>query len=280
MNFGYLIFVSKSENYDYLKMAYALAVSIKNTQKHGYDKVALVIDDAESVETQCKSPWVFDHIIKWNQETFWDGRSWMDKLTPFDETICLDADMIFLRDYSQWVDDIRKTFDLFLPSRSYTYRGQVVNSDYYRKAFTRNDLPNLYSFYTFFKKESLLCEDFFKLSRYITKHGKEFSNLFLENFRPSAIGTDEAFSLSAKLLGIENYITSELDFPRIVHMKPEIQNWPWSANKVTDHAGFYFKPNGRLKIGNYDQSDIVHYVEKDLATDEMVSLLEEVLWKK
>ena len=33
MNFGYLIFVAAHPDIDYLKLAYALALSIKNTQK-------------------------------------------------------------------------------------------------------------------------------------------------------------------------------------------------------------------------------------------------------
>ena len=103
MNFGYLLIVAEHDTVDYLSMAYALALSIKNTQKPGYDKVALVIDNKHKVE-KLKSPWVFDHVIEWDQETFWDGRSWMDQLTPFDHTVCLDADMLFMRDYSHWID--------------------------------------------------------------------------------------------------------------------------------------------------------------------------------
>ena len=103
MSFGYLIIVSKHETIDYLKLAYALALSIKNTQKEGFDKVALVIDDATRVK-ELKSSWVFDHVIEWSQETFWDGRSWMDQLSPWDNTVCLDADMLFFRDYSHWIE--------------------------------------------------------------------------------------------------------------------------------------------------------------------------------
>ena len=38
MTFGYLIVVSKNDSVDYLKLAYALALSIKNTQQKGFDK--------------------------------------------------------------------------------------------------------------------------------------------------------------------------------------------------------------------------------------------------
>jgi len=278
MNFGYLIIVSKNESVDYLKLAYVLALSIKNTQKSGYDKVALVIDNKTSLE-KIKSSWVFDHIIEWNQETFWDGRSWMDKLTPWEYTVCLDADMLFLRDYSHWIDYFIENCELYIPNRSFTYRGEVITNDFYRRCFTKNDLPNLYSMWTWFRKDSKLVEEFFSLGRYVLKNPKEFSNLFLTEFKPKVIGTDEAFALSSKILDIQDDVSYDLEFPRIVHMKGEIQNWPWPADKFTNHIGFYLNKDARLKIGNYQQYDIVHYVEKDLITDEVVSILEEIAWK-
>jgi hypothetical protein len=279
MNFGYLIVVSTSTEVDYTQLAYALALSIKNTQKPGYDKVALVIDDPHQI-TRFNSPWVFDHIIPWDKETYWDGRSWMDQLSPFDETVCLDADMLFLRDYSHWVDYFVENAELYVANKAYTYRGELVTSDEYRRTFTKNNLPDLYSMYTFFKKDSELANEFFTLGRYILKNPKEFSNLFLSANKPKVVGTDEAFALSAKLLDITDEIAYELEFPRLVHMKPMVQNWPWPADSVSDHVGFYLNKKGQLKIGNYQQSDIVHYVEKDKINTEMINILEEIAWKK
>lgn len=279
MNFGYLIVVSTNAEIDYLKLAYALALSIKNTQQPGYDQVALVIDDLESVNS-LKSPWVFDHVIHWDKETHWDGRSWMDQLSPFDSTVCLDADMLFLRNHSHWINYFVENCELYIPSKAFTYRGEVITNDYYRKTFTKNNLPNLYSMFTFFKKDSALAEEFFNLGRYIIKNPIEFSNLYLNKLKPKVVGTDEAFALSAKILDIDSEISYDLEFPNIVHMKPMVQNWPWSADKVTEHAGFYFTTSGSLKIGNYQQHSIVHYVEKDLMNDEIVSMLEEITWDK
>jgi hypothetical protein len=278
MNFGYLLIVSSDETIDYLGMAYALALSIKNTQKQGYDRVALVIDDAEKVKT-LKSPWVFDHVIEWKQETFWNGRSWMDQLTPFEHTVCLDADMLFFRDYSHWIDYFVENSEIYVANKAYNYRGEIASDDFYRKTFRENNLPNLYSYYTFFKKDSELVKEFFSLGRYIIKHPIEFSNLFLLNHKPKVVGTDEAFALSAKILGIEDSVTYELSFPRIVHMKPMVQGWPWPADKWSDHVGFYFNKKGNLKIGNYQQADIVHYVEKDKINREIISILEDLAWK-
>jgi hypothetical protein len=279
MNFGYLIVVSESEKSNYAKLAYALALSIKNTQKPGYDRVALVISDKDRIK-EYSSPWVFDHIIEWNEETHWNGRSHMDELSPFDYTVCLDADMLFMRDYSHWVDYFVENCELYIANRAYTYRGNVVTSDYYRKCFTANKLPNLYSFYTFFKKDSKLAKEFFALQRAIIKNPVEFSNNFLTAYKPKVVGTDEAFALAVKILDVADEVAYPLEFPKVVHMKGMVQDWPWPAETVSDHVGFYFNPKAQLKIGNYQQHDIVHYVEKDAVTLETINILEEIAWKK
>lgn len=277
MNFGYLLIVSQHETVDYLKLAYGLALSIKNTQRLGYDKVALVIDNKERVQ-DLKSPWVFDYIIEWNDQTFWNGRSWMDQLSPFDSTVCLDVDMLFLRDYSHWIDYFVENHDLYVANKVYTYRGELATDRSYRKTFDVNELPNLYSMWTFFKKDKDICKSFFSLNRQIILDPTEFSNVFLSKHKPKLLGTDEAFALSAKVLDITDVIAFPLEFPRVVHMKPMLQNWPWPADKWSDHVGFYFNDQTKLKIGNFQQNDIVHYVEKNKMTDEIVSVLEEKAW--
>jgi hypothetical protein len=188
--------------------------------------------------------------------------------------------MLFLRDYSHWIDYFIENSELYIANKSYTYRDELVTSDAYRETFTKNNLPNLYSFYTFFKKDSKLADEFFNLGRQIIKNPVEFKNLFLNNFRPQIVGTDEAFALSAKLLDISDQISYQLEFPRVSHMKPMVQNWPWPANSVTDHVGFYLNKQAELKIGNYQQHNICHYVDKNLITDEWINILEEVLWKE
>jgi hypothetical protein len=123
-------------------------------------------------------------------------------------------------------------------------------------------------------------EEFFELGRQIIKNPLEFNNLFLTNYKPKVVGTDEAFSLSAKILDITDLISYDLEFPRVVHMKPLVQNWPWPADKWSDHIGIYINKQGKVKIGNYQQQDIVHYVEKDRINLEIVNILEELVWKK
>jgi hypothetical protein len=279
MNFGYLIFVSTNDKIDYLNLAYALALSIKNTQKEGYDKVCLMTDDVDAVK-KLKSSWVFDHVEKIEKYQGWDARSWMDTYSPFDYTVCLDSDMLFTRDYSHWIDYFVENNELYIANTAYTYREELVDSDYYRRTFTKNKLPNLYSFYTFFKKDSAVAKEFFTLARNIIENPVEFSNLFLTELKPKVVGTDEAFGLAAKLLDIGDDIAYKLEFPKVVHMKGMIQKFPWPSDVWSDHLGFYINRKGQIKIGNYQQHNIVHYVEKDKITQEVINILEEIAWKK
>jgi hypothetical protein len=188
--------------------------------------------------------------------------------------------MLFTTDYSHWIDYFVENSELYIANNAYTYRGELIDNDYYRRTFTKNRLPNLYSFYTFFKKDSEVASEFFTLGRYIIKNPIEFSNVFLTDYKPKVVGTDEAFALAAKLLDITGDIAYELEFPKVVHMKGMIQNWPWPSDVWSDHLGFYLNRKGQLKIGNYQQTNIVHYVEKDKINAEVINILEEIVWKK
>jgi hypothetical protein len=201
-------------------------------------------------------------------------------LSPFTHTVCIDADMLFLRDYSHWIDYFIENKDLYISNKSFTYRGEEISNDFYRKAFTKNHIPNLYSMFTFFKKNTDIATEFFILGRYILKNPTEFKNLYMTDHKPKVLGTDEAFALAAQILDIADDIAYPLEFPRLIHMKPLIQNWPWPANKWSDHVGFYLNKKGQLKIGNYQQNDIVHYVEKNKIDRELTHILEEIAWKQ
>jgi len=278
MNFGYLIIASKNDSYDYVKMAYLLAITIKLTQKEGYDRIALVTDGYDV--NAFKSPWVFDRVIQTSLKKGWDARIDMHDLSPWDATVCLDADMIFLRDISHNIRHFLDNTDLYVANQSYTYRGELVTSDFYRKTFTKNKLPNLYSYFTFFKKNKFIPNEFFSLCKEINEYKEEFKNLFLTEYVPKELGTDEIFALASKILDIDSEISYPLCFPKIVHLKPMIQNWQEPAGPVTNTVGFYLNINAGLKIGNYQQSDIIHYQEKQLANDETISIMENALWKK
>ncbi len=267
-DFGYLIVISKSQKHRYDLMAILLAQSIKRTQKAGYDRVALVTDDKEKISWLQGMPY-FDRVIFWDKQSHWDGRSWMDELSPWQYTVCLDTDMIFFRDTSHWIDYFIKENYLYVNNKVLQYNGSELTDDFCRKTFTKNQLPMLYSAYTFFSKSDKATE-FFQLGRDIILNPREFKNFFLSEHIPKVVGTDEAFGLAAKILDIEDQIAYPLEFPRFTHLKAVLQDGIKNGN-VREDLGYYFDEK-TFKIGIFNQIDLLHYSDKDFDVGSLIQI--------
>jgi hypothetical protein len=279
MNFGYLIVVSKNDTHDYHKMAALLALSIKRTQKEGYDKVALATDDKSVISLYSSLP-TFDRVIYWEKKIGWDNRSYMNQISPWKYTICLDADMLFVRDHSHWVDYFVNNSDLYICSKIFNFKNEpVVNDVCHRNATVQNSMPNLYSAFSFFNNQSKIASDFFILSQYITEYPNEFKNLYYEKSKPLVMGTDEIFSLAARILDIEETISYPLEFPKFIHMKSAIQNVENISDNWKIDLGFNINAIDNIKIGPFCQTDIIHYVDKSVVDLGLFELYKEKLIK-
>lgn len=272
LDFGYLLIVSNSQRHNYQNMAYLLAMNIKRTQKPGYNQVAVVIDNKDDARLYRVSP-AFDEVIVSKEYQHWDGRSYMDKLTPFKRTVCLDVDMLFTNDTSHWIDHfIKDSNGLYICNKIVNYKGEPVVDEYHRQGYSQNKIKPLYSAYTYFDITSDYTERFFDLARQIYLNPDQFKNVFMKNISPTVIGTDEAFSLAAKILSLEDKISYDcINFPRIAHLKSPIQGY--KVKDIEKDLGYYID-NDRLSIGVFDQTDLVHYAEKNIDTQKLISFYE------
>lgn len=277
MSKGYVILAQNNKSDDYVRMAYGLALSIKNTQKE-VTSVTLITDIPDAVPHHCVS--IFDNIIQipwfddalesdWKVENRWK----IYHITPYDETILLDADMIFLSNIDNWWNYLSDNFDLFVTTKTITYRNEPITSDYYRKVFTENDLPNAYSAFTYFKKTDF-SKEFWMLVEIISKNWQVFYNKYLPKSKPKHLSMDVVFALAIKILGIEDQVTSTLDYPTFVHMKSRIQGWNTATDNWMDFAGVYFNKKNELKISNYQQFGIFHYTEKKFLSNYVLNAME------
>lgn len=283
MSKGYLILSQNNPEFDYLTLAYVNALTIKLTQSR-VNSVSLVTDNVEAVPEKYKN--VFDNIIpipwgdaainsQWKIENRWK----LYHTTPYRETVILDADMLFLSDVSDWWDYF-STRELCITSKVRDFKNQFIPSDtFYRSTFIKNDLPNAYSAFAYFKK-CQMAQDFWELIDVIVKNWEEYYINLLSTDRPKRLSIDVAFGIAIKLLDIEDIVFTKQDFPTFVHMKSHIQGWRHPTNDWTDSVAPYFESNGSLKIGNYQQSGVFHYTEKKIITNEIVTLYEELYNKK
>ena len=142
MSNGFCLLAQNNSTVDYIKQAYALAVSIHKFNKD--QNISLITND--KVPEHYKS--VFDKIIKipWSdqaQETDWkiENRWKVYHASPYKHTIVMDVDMLVLHDITHWWDELKKR-DLFFVSNVKNYRNEVITSRHYRKTFDENNLPD------------------------------------------------------------------------------------------------------------------------------------------
>ena len=276
---GYLILAQNNNSDDYVRMAYVLALSIKTSQKE-VTSVSLITDVVDAVPDHYKT--VFDHIIEipWYDdalESEWkiENRWKIYHITPYEETVLLDADMIFLTNVDNWWNYLNTNYDLFITTAVLTYRNETVTNRYYRRAFIDNNLPNTYSAFTYFKK-SQLAEEFWTLVEIIAKNWQVFYSKYLSGFKPMYRSMDVVFALAAKILDIEDQITTKFDYPTFVHMKSRVQNWITGTDDWMEYGGVYLNRQGSLKISNYQQTGIFHYTEKKFLNNHVEYVYEDL----
>lgn len=285
MSKGYICIAQNNGTVDYLEQAYALALNLKLTQS-SVSNLSVCVDEKTKEKIRSKHKAVFDHIIDipWNDDA--QGQSWKINnkwkyyyMTPYDETVILDTDMIFPTDVSYWWDLLSER-DVWATTNVRTYRGDIVSSDYYRKYFVKNDLPNVYTAFFYFKKSDIASE-LFAMIEIIFQHWQRMFYKYMPHGKPAWLSGDVAYALAMQLLGIEHECTKPLttSFPTFVHMKSHVQDIPQTLvnDKWTESLPTYYDTYSNFKVGNFQQLLPFHYVEKDWMTSAMIEQMEKDL---
>jgi hypothetical protein len=263
------IMLAQNSKHNYVKQACVCAMSI---HKHIQGaKIAIITNDL----VPSKYEQLFSEIISIPWEDLAIYHDWkvhnrwkILHVLPYDNAIVLDTDMLILEDISHWFDYLSK-YDLFYTTTVKTYRNEIVTSDYYRKTFTKHDLPNLYSGVHYITQSSFSYE-FNNVVDKIIQNWKEFAGHVQKT-----VSIDVAASLAAKILNCETKITNaNIEVPSFTHMKPNIQNWKGTHESWQTQVGSYFTNDLNLWVGNYKQAGIFHYTEKTFLTEDIVKKYE------
>ena len=270
---GFCLLAQNNSNVDYVRQAYALAVSIHKFNKG--QSISLITDDP--VLEEYKS--VFDNIlpIPWTdqaKDTEWkiENRWKVYHVSPYEHTIVMDVDMLVLHDITRWWDELEKK-DLFFVSNVKNYRNETVTSRFYRKTFDENNLPNLYSGFYYFKKCDKALE-FFKLLELIMINWELFYRTFASNSYQSWGSFDLSCSIVSKIFDNVLEITDPTSCITFTHMKAHCQGWNEIPTNWTNVLGTYITTDNTMLIGNYLQHNILHYVEPEFLTDRVIKQLE------
>lgn len=261
MSRGIVVLAQNSDTENYIEQATVLAQSVRLTNPS--IPISIITDD----EVEDKD--LFENIIPIPWGDMADGQDWKVEnrwkvfhASPYKETLVLDTDMIFLENIDHWWNFF-ENYDLYFTSNVKTYRQEVVKSDYYRKTFTLNDLPNIYTGMYYFKR----CEfahNFFAYLEMVMRNWDQFYDIFLQEERPQHLSVDVCAAITCKLLDCTRNVTnSKTVSPAFTHMKAHVQGWKTPRNKWLDYINPYLDNQCCLKIGNHLQHGLFHYTEKD-----------------
>ena len=276
MSKGFLIFAYNTSDTNYVEQAYALALSIKISQKK-IRSVSIVTNDPipkkyQSVFDKIISiPWITDaDTTRYAGEHRWK----LFHLTPYDETLVLDSDMLLLEDVTEWWNYCGN-FDIKFCSRIKNYKLESVIDTVHRKTFIANKLTNPYFALHYFKKSQPALE-FYKTLEFVCKNWEWCYDLCAKDNWQNVLSMDLATAISVEITGAYesvNDVCSPLEF---IHMKPAIQGWPKPPESWQDAVSHVLNANGEMVVSNIKQSKLFHYVEKNFLTKKIISRLEEL----
>lgn len=274
MSINFTMFAQNS-SVDYVQQASVAAMSIRLTNPKS--KIALITNN--KIPEKYKQ--LFDHVvdIPWNDEakdSNWkiENRWKIYHATPFEETVVIDTDMLVLSDISHW-HDLMKNKDLYFVNKVLTYRGEIADNTYYRKAFRNHHLPNIYVGCHWVKKSDT-AHEFFKLVELIMHNWELFYGQYAGGkYFQKWPSMDVSCAIATKILGCKHDVTLDTSYPTFTHMKLHNQNWDkLYVNNWQQQLGVYLNNKCQLKVGNYTQSGIFHYTEDSFCNEKITKTYE------
>jgi hypothetical protein len=268
MSRGYLAYAVGKECYE---QAYLLALSLAASGNK--EPFSLITDQITNEEDL-----VFDQlipapdVIEPNGKLHALGRTYSQSLSPYDETIMFDTDVIVMQNLSH-IWDFYSYRDICYLNTIYDYRGQPIVNDCNRKATTSNNLPNVYCGMHYFCKSEGATQFYNQLTTIAENWEKYYSKFFRKN-KPDYLSMDFMLAIAMQMYGPEHLTAS---VPRFVHMKPRIQGWQLPAEKWIDRTSYTLTPDLNLSICGWPQHTVFHYVESEFVTAELVQIFEEKL---
>ena len=278
MSKGFLILAHNTSDVNYVDQAYALALSIKYSQKT-FSKISIVTNNRVSKKYRA----VFDKVIKipWIDQTVTPASRYkcehrwkLYHVSPYTETIVLDTDMLVLEDITKWWHYCNN-YDIKFCSKIKSYKLEPITDTVNRKHFIVNNLTNPYVALHYFKKSQVAYE-FYRVLEFVCNNWQWCYDKFAPNLYQDYLSMDLAVAIAIEITGqfqAVNDICSPLEF---IHMKPNIQQWHSVPAKWQDVVPVILNFKGELVVGNIKQSKIFHYVEKDFLTAQLILRLEDV----
>lgn len=233
---GYLIPAIDSNAVDYLRCAQQLRHSL--LRWHPDADVTIVTRDQ------------LPHGDQGGQANDWQ----MWEISPYHETIKLEADMLVCSPIDHWWSMFRHR-DMVISQGCRDFYHQIAKDRSYRRVFDDNSLPDLYNAMTYWRV-SRTAKDFFSWCRRIWQDWDQYRGLL--KFSPERPDTDLVYAMAAVIVE-PHRVTLPVPFAQITHMKQHIigtQTDDWTQELIWEYHGSW------LRIQTMTQWGLFHYHKK------------------
>lgn len=261
---------------DKIKYAYTTALSIKSCDLDA--SVCLVVDDIDK-DLRTGYEEVFDYIVELPfgntgyKDGFHGSNIWqLREASPYDETIYVDYDTIFLNTDIDQLWDTFENYDIAIPRHARTYRNALLDQHVIFEFENHYNFTKLYNNMIYFKRDSQLAIDWFKMADPIFQNWKEVYPKLMNDKKPMTFNKNVLCNIVTQLLDVESEISITLN--NLYDLESHSQR-VWSKDvpdKWTDMLNYWFPENNRLIIENsIISSGIVHYRDENFITEDIIN---------
>jgi hypothetical protein len=276
---GYLTQAFNSGPVDYLRMAYCLALSLLLTQS-SVKRLSVLVERGQRVPHRYRM--AFDQVLELSGEDRSRAGGWrvenyhrLCELSPYEETVALDADMLFFDDVSAWWDVMARKE--MVAATALNYLGAPIARNPLRSDFYEIGLPDLHNGFLYFRSGPTARGVFDTMADLL----QNWSRVCQRHFgRPDVhYSSDCALLLALRERGLERVCANEDTggIPHFIHMKACVQPWPGVPRHEREwrkYTDFRFSPDLRLTIGGIPITKPFHYHVRDFVTDRLLAAYE------
>lgn len=268
MDLGVLT-IAQNSSVDYVKLAYQQCRSLKTCSDLPY---AVVTDQRTKDDMPASALELFDHVVVISddlaamQDWKLNNECQLFKLTPFRETLKVEADLVFTGSIDHWWRALRYR-NMVVSQGCVDHLGRSATDRSQRRAFDANTLPDVYTGLMYWRRSQeafLLFNTVRALQDNWQEVRKELKSVG-ELERSTTPSTDLIFALAIRMLGPETY-TLPIDWFRMVHMKPSVCSLPDPMVPCLDQLGWSINDQGMV-IAGHQQRHPVHHHHKEFSHD-------------
>jgi len=241
MSKGFVIMAHDTEKVKYTKCAEALSKSILHVMPNA--NITIITSD------------MLPHGNLGGFANDWQ----VYEISPYDETIKLEADMYIPRSIEHWWD-VLSVNDVVVSSTIRNFKQEISTVKTYRRFINDNKLPDVYNAITYFKKSDT-AKKFFDVVRNVFENWEEYKSILRCNPQEE-VSTDWVYAIACHIVGKEKTTLPTFTEMSMVHMKQFVNGNP--TENWTDTFVYECLPN-QIRVQSIPQQYPFHYHIKNFS---------------